>query len=65
MRLFQRVALTVMLPFCLIIAVSLEFCRGIKRAFRDAWLEVLIEMETYHDAMHGDDLWKKGEDLWK
>ena len=54
-QMFVRSALTVALPFILIWAFVAELAHGIRTAFRYAWLEARINLETFHREMERDD----------
>ena len=55
-RFFIRSSLTVALPFVLAWAFVAELSRGLRSAFRYAWLEVRANIESYRDLMQREDL---------
>ena len=55
-QIFIRSSLTVALPFVLAWAFAAELWRGLRSAFRYAWLEVYANVESYRDFMQREDL---------
>jgi hypothetical protein len=55
-RMFVRSALTIALPFVLLWAFGAELWRGIRSAFRYAYLEVRANLASYRDFMQREDL---------
>ena len=55
-QIFIRSALTIGLPFVLIWAFAEELWRGIRAAFRHAWLEVRANIASYRDLMQREEL---------
>lgn len=55
MKVFVRSSLTIALPFILIWAFVAELWRGLRSAFRFAWLEVRANIASYRDLMHRED----------
>jgi hypothetical protein len=54
-RMFVRSAITMALPLILIWAFTEELWRGIRSAFRFAWLEVRSNIAAYRNEMGRDD----------
>jgi hypothetical protein len=54
-RMFVRSALTIGLPLILIWAFVEELWRGIRSAFRFAWLEVRMNIAAYREQMQRED----------
>jgi hypothetical protein len=54
-QMFVRSVLTIALPLILIWAFADELWRGIRSAFRFAWLEVRANLAAYRDQMKQDD----------
>jgi hypothetical protein len=54
-QLFIRSSITVALPFVLIWAFAEELWRGIRSAFRHAWLEVRANIAVYRNEMERED----------
>jgi hypothetical protein len=54
-QMFVRSALTISLPLILIWAFVEELWRGIRSAFRFAWLEVRANLAAYRDQMKRED----------
>lgn len=54
-QIFLRALLTLGLPFVLIWAFADELWRGLRSAFRCAWLEVRANIESYRDLMGRED----------
>lgn len=54
-RLFVRSMLTAGLPLILIYAFAEELWRGLRSAFRFAWLEVGANIASYRDLMKRED----------
>jgi ABC-type arginine/histidine transport system permease subunit len=52
---FVRSALTIGLPLILIWAFVEELWRGIRSAFRFAWLEVRMNIAAYREQMQRED----------
>jgi hypothetical protein len=55
MKVFVRSSLTIALPFILIWAFVAELWRGLRSAFRFAWLEVRANIASYRDLMQRKD----------
>jgi hypothetical protein len=54
-QMFVRSVLTIALPLILIWAFADELWRGIRSAFRFAWLEVRANLAAYRDQMKRED----------
>jgi hypothetical protein len=54
-QIFIRSSLTIGLPFVLVWAFAAELWRGMRSAFRFAWLEVRANLASYRELMHRDD----------
>jgi hypothetical protein len=54
-RIFIRSMLMVSLPLVLIWAFAEELWRGLRSAFRFAWLEVRANIAAYRNEMHRED----------
>jgi hypothetical protein len=54
-QIFIRSALTASLPFVLIWAFVEEMWRGLRSAFRFAWLEVRANIAVYRELMQRED----------
>lgn len=54
-QMFIRSALTIGLPIILLWAFADELRRGLRLAFRCAWLEVRANIAAYHDRMNRED----------
>lgn len=51
-----RSLLTIALPFVLIWAFAAELSRGVRSAFRYAWLEVRANIASWRDFMQREEL---------
>jgi hypothetical protein len=54
-QIFIRSSLTIGLPFVLVWAFVAELWRGMRSAFRLAWLEVRANLASYRDLMQRED----------
>jgi len=54
-QIFVRSWITIALPFILIWAFAEELWRGLRSAFRFAWLEVRANIASYRDLMQRED----------
>jgi hypothetical protein len=54
-QIFFRSVITIGLPLILIWAFVEELWRGIRSAFRFAWLEVRANLASYRELMHRED----------
>jgi hypothetical protein len=52
---YVRTLITVGLPLILVGAFTVELFRGIKSAFRFAWLDVQINFDSYKEQMRRED----------